>query len=96
MQLPVFMTLALFLIPYLIVGYDIIREACENVFHGNVFDENLLMVIATIGAFAIGKFFEDYAVGKSRRSITGLMDLRPDFARVGRNGALQEVSPDGR
>ena len=100
-----------FLIVYLIIGYDIIKESVEGIAHGEVFDENFLMVVATIGAFAlaiyegsgdyleaiavmlffqIGEFFQGYAVGKSRKNITALMDIRPDYANL--NG--QRVAPD--
>lgn len=107
-QLPKAVQIALFLIPYIVIGYDILREAFENILHGEVFDENFLMSIATIGAFflgeypeavfvmlfaQIGEFFEDYAVGKSRKSISALMDIRPDSANVERDGTLQTVSP---
>jgi Cd2+/Zn2+-exporting ATPase len=100
---------AIFIISYLIVGLEIIIEAIENIFKGEFFDENFLMTIATIGAFAIGEFpeavavmlfykvgeaFEDYAVDKSRKSITDLMNIRPDFANVNRDGALQKVNPE--
>ena len=110
--------LAAYLVVYLIIGYDILRKAALGVVHGRVFDENFLMAVATIGAFAlgivekngdyteaiavmlfyqIGEFFQSYAVGKSRRNIAGLMDIRPDYANVesGANGGtLLKVAPD--
>lgn len=106
---------ALFLIPYLIVGYDVIGKAIRNIGHGQVFDENFLMCVATIGAFAlvffpesephmaegaavmlfyqIGEFFQDYAVGKSRKSISEMMDIAPDYANIMQNGELTKVDP---
>lgn len=103
------MNLALFIIAYLIVGLDIVKKAIRNIIRGKVFDENFLMSVATIGAFAIGEFpeavavmlfyqvgelFQSYAVNKSRKSIANLMDIRPDFANVIRNGSIQKVEPD--
>lgn len=100
--------LIIFLVPYLTVGYDVLIEAVTNIFHGSVFDENFLMAIATIGAFAIGEYpeavgvmlfyqigelFQSYAVNKSRRSIKELLNLRPDSACVIRNGQELTVSP---
>ncbi len=106
---------ALFLIPYLIVGYDVIGKAIRNIGHGQVFDENFLMCVATIGAFAlvffpesephmaegaavmlfyqVGEFFQDYAVGKSRKSISEMMDIAPDYANIIQNGKLTKVDP---
>ena len=101
--------LLLFLIPYVIVGYDVLRTAGKNIIHGQVFDERFLMAIATIGAFAtgeypeatavmlfyqVGELFQSIAVGRSRKSIAGLMDIRPDHAVVIRDGQELEVSPD--
>lgn len=101
--------LVFYLASYLIVGGDIIKKAVTNIGHGQVFDENFLMVLATIGAFAtqeypeavmvmwlyqIGEWFQQYAVGKSRQSISDLMDIRPDYANVERNGKLEKVDPD--
>lgn len=101
--------LAFYLASYLVVGGDIIKKAVTNIGHGQVFDENFLMVLATIGAFAtqeypeavmvmwlyqIGEWFQQYAVGKSRQSISDLMDIRPDYANVERNGKLEKVDPD--
>ncbi|NCB51125.1 MAG: cadmium-translocating P-type ATPase [Clostridia bacterium] len=100
---------ALFLIPYLIAGYDVLREAAEGILHGDVFDENFLMAVATIGALALGDYaeavsvmvfyktgmlFEDYAVGRSRRSIEELMDIRPDYANLERNGEVVRANPE--
>lgn len=99
----------LFLVAYLIVGGDIIKKAVTNIGHGQVFDENFLMVLATIGAFVtkdypeafmvmwlyqIGEWFQQYAVGHSRESITELMNIRPDYANVEKNGSLVKVDPD--
>lgn len=99
----------LFLVAYLIVGGDIIKKAVTNIGHGQVFDENFLMVLATIGAFVtkdypeafmvmwlyqIGEWFQQYAVGRSRESITELMNIRPDYANVEKNGSLVKVNPD--
>lgn len=103
-----FLKFGLFLIAYLIIGFDIIKEAIENIFHGEFLDENFLMFIATIGAFAtnefseavivmllyqIGECFQDYAVDKSRDSITELMDIRPDFANIEKDGTLIKIDP---
>ena len=94
---------------YLTVGGDVLLEAVKNIFHGEVFDENFLMTVATIGALAIGQYpeavavmlfyqigelFQDIAVEKSRASITSLMDIRPDFANIEENGQLKQVAPD--
>ena len=99
----------MFLAPYLTVGYDVLKKAFLNVIHGQIFDENFLMCIATIGAFAIkeypeaafvmlfyqvGELFQSIAVGRSRKSIAGLMNIRPDHANVLRNGEELVVSPD--
>ena len=99
----------IFIVSYIIVGFEILRKAIRNIFKGKVFDENFLMSIATIGAFAIGEFpeavavmlfyqvgelFQSYAVDKSRKSIANLMDIRPDYANVYRNGKLEKVNPD--
>ena len=109
-SLPPFLFPLLCCIPYLIIGYDILWKAALGIFHGEVFDENFLMAIATVGAFLmqeyqeavavmvfyqIGELFQGYAVGKSRRNIAALMDIRPDFANVpGPNGTLQQVDPE--
>lgn len=98
-----------FTVPYLIVGYDILVKAAKNIAHGQVFDENFLMMIATFGAFAIGEYeeaagvmifyqigelFQNYAVGKSRASISALMDIAPEYANVEEDGELVEKDPD--
>lgn len=98
----------IFIVSYLIVGFEILRKAVKNIFKGKVFDENFLMAVATLGAFAIGEFpeavavmlfyqvgelFQDYAVDKSRKSIASLMDIRPDYANVVRDGKEEKVSP---
>ena len=100
---------AIFVISYIIVGFEIIRKALRNIIRGKVFDENFLMSVATIGAFGIGEFpeavavmlfyqigelFQSYAVDKSRKSIASLMDIRPDYANVYRNGKVEKVNPD--
>lgn len=99
----------IFILSYLIVGFNVLKEAIENIFHRNFFDENFLMSVATIGAFAINEFpeavavmlfyqvgelFQSYAVDKSRKSIASLMDIRPDYANVEKNGKIEKVSPD--
>ena len=101
--------LAAFLIPYLLIGWDILWKAGRNIAHGQVFDENFLMALATVGALVIGEYpeavfvmlfyqvgelFQSFAVGKSRRSISSLMDIRPDYANLERDGALEEVDPE--
>lgn len=100
--------LCVFLFAYVIIGGDVLWRAARNIAHGQVFDENLLMGIATVGAFAVGEYlegvavmlfyqvgelFQDYAVDQSRRSIAGLMDIRPDYANVRRNGELLTIDP---
>ena len=99
----------LFIISYIIVGFEIITKAFRNIFRGEVFDENFLMTVATIGAFGIGEFpeavavmlfyqigelFQSYAVDKSRKSIANLMAIRPDYANVYRNGKVEKLNPD--
>ncbi len=99
----------IYIISYIIVGLEIVRKAIRNITRGKVFDENFLMTVATIGAFGIGEFpeavavmlfyqvgelFQSYAVDKSRKSISSLMDIRPDFANVERNGKIEKVDPD--
>ena len=110
---------ALYLVVYLLIGYDVLWRAVRNICHGQVFDENFLMCVATLGAFAlaiyrgatgqtiegfdeacavllfyqVGEFFQDYATARSRRSISGLMDIRPDYANVLRGGKAQRVDP---
>lgn len=98
-----------YLIPYLVIGYDILKKAFLGIIHGEVFDENFLMAIATVGAmvlgeykeasavmlfYQIGELFQSYAVGKSRKNITALMDIRPDYANIEKNGKLEQVDPD--
>ena len=105
---------SLYLIPYLVVGYDILRKAWKGILRKQVFDENFLMAVATIGALVIGitqsgdyveavavmlfyqtgELFQSYAVGKSRRNISQLMDIRPDYANVEKNGVLERIDPD--
>ena len=113
--LPAFVSTALYAAAYLTIGYDILRKAFKGICNRQVFDENFLMAVATIGAIAlaiyeksgdydeavavmlfyqIGEFFQSYAVGKSRRSITALMDIRPDYANIERGGRLEQVDPD--
>ena len=99
----------LYIISYIIVGFGVIKEALENITKGKVFDENFLMTVATIGAFLIGEYpeavavmlfyqvgelFQDYAVDKSKDSISNLMDIRPDYANVERDGKVQKVNPN--
>ena len=107
--------LALYLAAYLVIGYDILRKAWKGILNGRVFDENFLMAIATVGAFAlaiyeksgdyteaisvmlfyqIGELFQSYAVGRSRKNISELMDIRPDYANIERDGKLEKVDPD--
>ena len=104
-----YIRLVLFMIPYLIIGYDILKKAILGIVHGEVFDENFLMAVATVGAIALGEYvegtavmlfyqigelFQSYAVGKSRKNITELMDIRPDYANVEQDGELVQVDPD--
>ena len=104
-----YLRLGLFLIPYLIIGYDILKKALKGIKNKQVFDENFLMAVATVGAillgeyiegvavmlfYQIGEWFQSYAVGKSRRNISDLMDIRPDYANVEREGQLEKVDPD--
>ena len=101
--------LLLFLIPYAVIGWDVLWKAVRNIVHGQVFDENFLMALATIGAFAVGEYpegvavmlfyqvgelFQSYAVGRSRQSIAALMDIRPDYANIERDGQLVQVDPE--
>ena len=107
--LPALAILAVYLICYVVIGWDIVWKAVTNIMHGQVFDENFLMTVATIGAlflgeyaegvavmlfYQVGELFQSYAVSKSRRSISGLMDIRPDYANVVRDGEIVEVDPD--
>ena len=109
-----FLRLALYMVPYLIISYDILKKAFKGIVNRQVFDENFLMAVASIGAVAlavyengsykeavavmlfyqIGELFQSYAVGKSRRSIAGLMDIRPDYANLELDGKIEQVSPD--
>lgn len=99
----------LFMIPYLVIGYDILKKAFKGILNKQVFDENFLMAVATIGAIAlgdykegtavmlfyqIGELFQSYAVGKSRKNISELMDIRPDYANIEKDGKLEKVDPD--
>lgn len=101
--------MGVFLVCYVVIGWDIVWKAVTNILHGQVFDENFLMTIATIGAlilgehsegvavmlfYQVGEWFQSYAVSKSRKSIASLMDIRPDYANVERNGKLEQVDPD--
>ena len=101
--------LALFMIPYLVIGYDILKKAFKGILNKQVFDENFLMAVATIGAIALGEYtegvavmlfyqigelFQSYAVGKSRKNISELMDIRPDYANVEKDGTMEKVDPD--
>lgn len=103
-----YLKLIAFLVPYLVIGYDVLWSAVRNILHGQVFDENFLMAVASIGAFCVaqypeavavllfyqvGELFQSLAVGKSRKSIAALMDIRPDFARVLRDGKEESVDP---
>ena len=104
-----YLEFALYMIPYLVIGYDILIKAFKGIRNKQVFDENFLMAVATIGAillkdykegtavmlfYQIGELFQSYAVGKSRRNITELMDIRPDYANIERDGKLVQVDPD--
>ena len=104
-----YLQLILYLVPYAVIGYDILRKAVLGIIHGEVFDENFLMAVATLGAFALGEYvegsavmlfyqvgelFQSYAVGKSRKNITDLMDIRPDYANIEEDGKLVQVDPD--
>ena len=108
-ELPKWAELLLFLIPYLVIGYDILKKAFKGILNRQVFDENFLMAVATIGAiclgeytegvavmlfYQIGELFQSYAVGKSRRNISELMDIRPDYANVIIDGEITKVDPD--
>ena len=108
--IPWYLELVLFLVPYFIIGHDVLRKAVLGIVHGEVFDENFLMAVATVGALCLGEFsesvavmlfyqigelFQSYAVGKSRRNISELMDIRPDYANIEKeDGTLEQVDPD--
>ena len=104
-----YVELIAFLVPYFVIGYDILKKAVYGIFNRQVFDENFLMAIATVGAIALGEYvegtavmlfyqigelFQSYAVGKSRKNITALMDIRPDYANIEVDGNLEQVDPD--
>ena len=104
-----YLRMALYMVPYLVIGYDILKKAFKGIRNRQVFDENFLMAVATIGAIAlgdyqegtavmlfyqIGELFQSYAVGKSRRNISELMDIRPDYANIQQDGKLEKVDPD--
>ena len=106
---PKWLVFLFFLVPYLLVGYDILRKAMLGIKNRQIFDENFLMTVATVGAIALGEYgegvavmllyqigelFQSYAVGKSRRNITELMDIRPDYANIEVDGELEQVDPD--
>ena len=104
-----YLRFVLFMIPYLVIGYDILKKAGKGILKRQMFDENFLMAVATIGAillgdykegvavmlfYQIGELFQSYAVGKSRRNISELMDIRPDYANIEQDGKLEQVDPD--
>ena len=104
-----YLRFGLFMIPYLVIGYDILKKAFKGILNKQVFDENFLMAVATVGAillgdysegvavmlfYQIGELFQSYAVGKSRRNISELMDIRPDYANIEKDGTLEQVDPD--
>ena len=104
-----YLKMALYMVPYLVIGYDILKKAWKGILNKQVFDENFLMAVATIGAivlgdykegvavmlfYQIGELFQSYAVGKSRRNISELMDIRPDYANIAADGNLEQVDPD--
>lgn len=108
-KLPLWLEAVIYLVPYFVIGYDILKKAGKGILHGQIFDENFLMAIATVGAMVLGEFregvavmlfyqvgelFQSYAVGKSRRNIAALMDIRPDYANIMVDGELKKVSPD--
>lgn len=114
-DIPTVVLFIMYMIPYLVIGYDILRKAIKGILNKQVFDENFLMAVATVGAFAlalyeesgdyleavavmlfyqIGEFFQSYAVGKSRRDIAALMDIRPDYANIEKDGKIIKVDPD--
>lgn len=108
-EMPQLLQFALYMIPYLVIGYDILKKAGLGIWHREVFDENFLMAVATVGAillgdykegvavmlfYQIGEWFQSYAVGKSRKNITELMDIRPDYANIYVDGELTQVDPD--
>ena len=115
LALPVWLSAALYLVSYAVIGYDILKKAFKGIMNRQVFDENFLMAVATVGAiglgiyeksgdfseavsvmlfYQIGELFQSYAVGKSRRNISALMDIRPDYANIEEDGKLRQVDPD--
>ena len=109
LQVEGFLAFVLYMIPYLVIGYDILKKAWKGILNKQVFDENFLMAVATVGAillgeyvegtavmlfYQIGELFQSYAVGKSRRNISELMDIRPDYANIENEGKLERVDPD--
>ena len=103
-----YLAAAIYLVPYFVIGYDILKKAVLGIFHGQIFDENFLMAVATVGAvglgdykegvavmlfYQIGELFQSIAVGKSRKSISSLMDIRPDYANIEKDGKLVRVDP---
>ena len=101
-----YLAAAIYLVPYFVIGYDILKKAVLGIFHGQIFDENFLMAVATVGAvglgdykegvavmlfYQIGELFQSIAVGKSRKSISSLMDIRPDYANIEKDGKLVRV-----
>ena len=108
-DIPTVVLFIMYMVPYLVIGYDILRKAIKGILNRQVFDENFLMAIATVGAIALGEYvegtavmlfyqigelFQSYAVGKSRKNITALMDIRPDYANIEVDGKLEQVDPD--
>ncbi|MDE6626856.1 MAG: cadmium-translocating P-type ATPase [Lachnospiraceae bacterium] len=104
-----YLRLGLFMIPYLVIGYDILKKAVKGILNKQVFDENFLMAVATVGAiilgeytegvavmlfYQIGELFQSYAVGRSRRNISELMDIRPDYANIEKDGRIEKIDPD--
>lgn len=109
LKLPMWIQAVLYLVPYFIIGYDILKKAVKGILHGQIFDENFLMAVATVGAMLLGEFvegtavmlfyqigelFQSIAVGKSRKNIASLMDIRPDYANISVNGEIKKVDPD--
>lgn len=108
-SIPKWLEFLFYLVPYFVIGYDILRKAWKGICNRQMFDENFLMAVATIGAIAlsdykegvavmlfyqIGELFQSYAVGKSRRNISDLMDIRPDYANIETDGQIEKVDPD--
>lgn len=110
LEIEKYIVAAMYLVPYFVIGYDILKKAVLGIFHGQIFDENFLMAVATVGAvglgdfkegvavmlfYQIGELFQSIAVGKSRKSISALMDIRPDYANIEKDGKLVRVDPSG-